>query len=219
MTQKGLDWFMNKDRPTGWDGRGLSNEIERLKVELAERDETIKQQAEELAIVKADGDHWRNAYSKWCKTDVTAIALKEAEQTVAEQAAQIERLSQAAKPFLSGDIVDETGGTIPLMKALREAIESTPGAALAKIRADYLRKLAPLFDTWYGWFPDGEYVDNLRDWLLRKADEIEKEAVTVDETTPKLPNVPLKFTPIEKEATLNALTELGQVIAPEEYKP
>lgn len=29
--QNGLDWFMNKDRPQGWDGRGMTHEIDRLK--------------------------------------------------------------------------------------------------------------------------------------------------------------------------------------------
>lgn len=32
-------------------------------------------------------------------------------------------LIEAAEPFTSGDIVDETGGTLPLMRALEEAIE------------------------------------------------------------------------------------------------
>lgn len=35
----------------------------------------------------------------------------------------IEDLIAAAKPFTSGDVVDETSGTIPLMEALRKAIE------------------------------------------------------------------------------------------------
>ena len=34
----------------------------------------------------------------------------------------IKRLVKAAKPFTSGDVVDETDGTIPLMEELEEAI-------------------------------------------------------------------------------------------------
>jgi hypothetical protein len=34
----------------------------------------------------------------------------------------LQRLIAAAKPFLSGDVVDETTGTIPLMQALQDAI-------------------------------------------------------------------------------------------------
>lgn len=37
--------------------------------------------------------------------------------------AQLQRLIAAAKPFLSGDAVDETSGTIPLVEELRAAIE------------------------------------------------------------------------------------------------
>ena len=36
----------------------------------------------------------------------------------------IRGLILAAKPFLSGDVVDETSGTIPLMETLEDAIES-----------------------------------------------------------------------------------------------
>ena len=35
----------------------------------------------------------------------------------------IRKLTSAARPFTSGDIVDKTGGTIPLMDKLGEAIE------------------------------------------------------------------------------------------------
>ena len=35
----------------------------------------------------------------------------------------LERLIKAAEPFLSGNVVDETSGTIPLMEELRAAIE------------------------------------------------------------------------------------------------
>ena len=35
----------------------------------------------------------------------------------------LENLVNASRPFTSGDIVDETSGTIPLMKRLKSAIE------------------------------------------------------------------------------------------------
>lgn len=45
------------------------------------------------------------------------------EQLVIIIKADIKELIDAAKPFLSGDIVVETSGTIPLMERLEEAIE------------------------------------------------------------------------------------------------
>ena len=36
----------------------------------------------------------------------------------------IKELIESAKPFLSGDVVDETCGTIPLMDRLEKAIEA-----------------------------------------------------------------------------------------------
>lgn len=35
----------------------------------------------------------------------------------------LEKLATASRPFLSGDVVDETSGTIPLMRELEQAIE------------------------------------------------------------------------------------------------
>ena len=35
----------------------------------------------------------------------------------------LQELIEAAEPFTSGDTVDETGGTIPLMERLEEAIK------------------------------------------------------------------------------------------------
>ncbi len=37
---------------------------------------------------------------------------------------KIKELIEAAKPFLSGDVVDETSGTIPLMDRLENAIDA-----------------------------------------------------------------------------------------------
>ena len=36
----------------------------------------------------------------------------------------LRELIDAAKPFTSGDVVDETSGTIPLMERLEDAIEA-----------------------------------------------------------------------------------------------
>jgi hypothetical protein len=41
-----------------------------------------------------------------------------------EQKQIVAALIAAAKPFTSGDVVDETSGTIPLMEELRKAIEA-----------------------------------------------------------------------------------------------
>lgn len=39
-----------------------------------------------------------------------------------EQIECVRKLIAAAKPFLSGDVVDETSGTIPLLEQLEDAI-------------------------------------------------------------------------------------------------
>lgn len=41
-----------------------------------------------------------------------------------EKTQTLKDLIAAAKPFISGEVVDETSGTIPLMEALRKAIEA-----------------------------------------------------------------------------------------------
>jgi len=38
-------------------------------------------------------------------------------------------VAEAAKPFLSGDVVDETCGTIPLMEALEKALNQLEGGS------------------------------------------------------------------------------------------
>jgi hypothetical protein len=45
-----------------------------------------------------------------------------------EQKRILAALIAAAKPFTSGDVVDETSGTIPLMEALQKAIDAAEKA-------------------------------------------------------------------------------------------
>ena len=49
--------------------------------------------------------------------------VKDLEHDIIIFAEVVEELRDAAKPFTSGDIVDETTGTIPLMERLEVAIK------------------------------------------------------------------------------------------------
>lgn len=44
-----------------------------------------------------------------------------------DEIAVLQRLIEAARPFLDGKIVTETSGTIPLMEELEKAIEEAQG--------------------------------------------------------------------------------------------
>ncbi len=50
------------------------------------------------------------------------------DQVTPEQKEIVAALIAAAKPFLSGDVVDETAGTIPLMQTLQDAITAAEKA-------------------------------------------------------------------------------------------
>jgi hypothetical protein len=56
--------------------------------------------------------------------------------------AQINVLREAATPFTSPDVVDETSGTIPLMDALEKALSSTPEQSLAEYRNKVIEECA-----------------------------------------------------------------------------
>jgi len=61
--------------------------------------------------------------------------------------AQINVLREAATPFTSPDVVDETSGTIPLMGALEKAISPTPEQSLAEYRNKVIEDCAVKADA------------------------------------------------------------------------
>jgi hypothetical protein len=60
--------------------------------------------------------------------DFDSAAVENIGETMKSIRETLQALIEAAKPFTSGDVIDETTGTIPLLEALQAAIDAAEAA-------------------------------------------------------------------------------------------
>ncbi len=94
--------------------------------------ECIDEAADRIEELERERDAFYMDYRMKCDEEAKDSALVIIERD--QLRAQINVLREAATPFTSPDVVDETSGTNPLMDALEKALSSTPEQSLAEYR-------------------------------------------------------------------------------------